>query len=418
MQEPVKANDLIELRKREELHSLLWNKFFGKLNDYTDNNEVLNYKNKLIKESKFLFKKKQSESSFEKKILSYLHNSLYSWLYGYRYNSLIQLLESSNGKGIVICVGDKYFNYAVSTIDSIRNVLNNTLPIEIFFNGIKDLNKENQNKFLEFPNVYLSDIETYFNNNIVNIYGWAIKPFAILASQFDEVLLMDADTLFINKPEDLFNDLGYMKTGTLFFKDRTLGPGPHNCSKWLKSWMKKPLPETKKIRFWNEKSIHEMESSVVVIHKIKTLLGLLNVCKLNEIAIRNIVYKYVWGDKETFWMGFDMARQHYYMDPEPCGFFGEFNKTMLCGHLAHTRNGRLFFWNGNIIKRKNDKTYSKIFWKFNAFAIENTNSKWINLTCLKIDNNTSTISLNEKERYVMNKILERENKYHFILLSK
>ncbi|OUM64996.1 hypothetical protein PIROE2DRAFT_8059 [Piromyces sp. E2] len=42
------------------------------------------------------------------------------------------------------------------------------------------------------------------------------------------------------------------------------------------------------------------------------------ICKLNEGNIRDdIFYKYVYGDKETFWMGFDMARQHYYLNWKP-----------------------------------------------------------------------------------------------------
>ena len=59
-------------------------------------------------------------------------------------------------------------------------------------------------------------------NAIVGIGGWAIKPFALLVSSFAEAVLMDADVLFVQKPEVLFEHPEYATTGTLFFHDRSL----------------------------------------------------------------------------------------------------------------------------------------------------------------------------------------------------
>ncbi|OUM69183.1 glycosyltransferase family 71 protein, partial [Piromyces sp. E2] len=214
-------------------------------------------------------------------------------------------------KGIVMCTGDYHFSYARSVIDTLRNILNCTLPIEIFYIGDDDLSLENRHILSDFSNIFFTDISTFFDNNIVNLSGWAIKPFAILGSRFEEIILMDADVIFVRNPIELFDEPGYIRTGTLFYKDRTTEPNIYSL-KWLKGWMNDPLPETEKLRFWNGETYHEMESGTVVIHKTKTILGLLNTCKLNEYNYRHhVVYKRVHGDKETFWMGFDMARQHY-----------------------------------------------------------------------------------------------------------
>ncbi|OUM68964.1 glycosyltransferase family 71 protein, partial [Piromyces sp. E2] len=107
-----------------------------------------------------------------------------------------------------------------------------------------------------------------------------------LLSEFKDVYVSDLSEYFNN---DIINEKGYLEKGIVFFRDRTLHPGSHIGSQ-----------------------------CTVVIHKIKTILGLLNVCKLNELEYRrNVIYKMVYGDKETFWMGFDMARQSYYMNPIP-----------------------------------------------------------------------------------------------------
>jgi alpha 1,3-mannosyltransferase len=47
--------------------------------------------------------------------------------------------------------------------------------------------------------------------------SWAVKPFAILASQFEQVMLIDADVVFVQPPEVLFDHAGYRETGALFF---------------------------------------------------------------------------------------------------------------------------------------------------------------------------------------------------------
>ncbi|ORX81615.1 hypothetical protein BCR32DRAFT_184039, partial [Anaeromyces robustus] len=294
----------------------------------------------------------------EKKLLVSLHQSLYPWLYQDHFKSLGNIINSSHGKGLVICTGDKHFKYARSTIDSLRNVLHCDLPIEIIYNGEYDLSYTNRDIISEFNDVYLTDISDYFDKKIVNISGWAIKPYALLASRFEEIILIDADVVYLRDPKELFEDEGYIKTGTLFFRDRTINPGPHPGSEWLRSWMTNPLPETKDLRFYNEETMHEMESSTVVLNKTKNILGLLATCKLNEKRIReDVVYKYVYGDKETFWIGFDMARQHYNLNSVPCTYIGKVIENSegkrICGHIGHMlKNGKFMFWNGHVVKNK------------------------------------------------------------------
>jgi len=421
----INVNDFVELREREELHTFLWDKIFGSYR-LKDNDILQDYKNVLLEQSSFLFQGNHTGLTLDQRILSMLHKSLYSWVYKNKFSSLNQLILSSKGKGIVICTGNDHFNYARSTIDVLRNVLNCSLPIEVFYSGDYDLSYENRQILQKYSNIYLSDILEYFDNFIINVKGWAIKPFAILASRFEEVILMDADVVFVRNPKELFNEQGYIETGTLFYKDRTLTKGRHYGLKWLKLWMKDPLPETKKLRYLKNKTIHEMESGVVLIHKIKALLGLLNTCKLNEYEIRTkVVYDYVYGDKETYWIGFDMARQHYYMNSEPPSVLGEIEKVgeseisplkMICGHISHTKNGRLLFWNGHIIKDKTHKIDRYKIIKFEAFLIENNEFDYSNgVKCVELNEKKVPILLNDEESLIMQNILKREKEYHFIV---
>jgi len=431
----LKSEEFILLKEKEEAHTELWNLEFGKYSK-TQSNKPEITRDILINKSSFLLEKDLTELSTAQKLLATLHQSLYPWVYHGHYKSFAQIIESTNGKGIVMCVGNYHFNYARSSIDILRNVIKSSLPIEIFYNGEDDLSEEKRELLSKFDNIYLTDISEFFDNEIINLGGWAIKPFSILASRFEEVILMDADAVYIRDPMVLFEDEGYIEKGTIFFRDRTLFPGSHQGSEWLKSWMTNPLSDTKNLRYWKEETSHEMESSTVVINKTRNILGLLNVCKLNEQKIRDdVVYKYVHGDKETFWIGFDMARQPFNMIPVPSVFIGELavgeegddpDARQLCGHVGHTtRDGKILFWNDHIIKDKNNDKYNHQLLRFEAYFMEDgEEGDWASFHCLNLNienkgkgnrNGKEPKKFNKEERKILDSIIERENKYHYAL---
>jgi len=413
----IEVDNFLKLRDRMELHTALWHSIFGKY-DPSDEDEKYPlelYKEKLINESSFLVDDNIYGITGKKKVLAHLHQHLYPWFYYNRYNSLSDLIQTSQGRGIVICTGHKHFRYARSTIDSLRNVLNCTLPIQVFYNGNDDLPVEEQDILWKYDNISVDDISYYFDNQAINIEGWAIKPFAVLASKFEEVIIIDADVVYLHDPEELFDNKNYQKTGTIFFRDRTLYPGINHRVRWLHYWMEDPLPESKNTRFYNYETIYEMDSSTVVIHKTKTLLGLLTTCKLNEGNIRTeVVYKVVHGDKETFWMGYDMARQHYYLNTLPCVFVGNVTSGEVCGHVGHVLDNVFYYWNGHIVKNKDYEDDLELV-QFNGYHFESNETEWKkDLSCL-LYNDTQPIYFSEEEQSTFNKILERERINHFII---
>jgi len=293
------------------------------------------------------------------------------------------------------------------------------------FMGDKDLSPTSRKQLDGFDNVYFTDLSNTFLNQIVGIEGWAIKPYAVLASRFEEIILIDADVVFLRNPEILFEEAGYRETGTFFFKDRTLNlnQGHYEGLSWLKSWMIDPLPMTKATRFWLGKTEHEMDSSTVVIHKTKTLLGLLAVCKFNEYHTRyDVVYRKVLGDKETFWMGFDMARQPYYLNPQPSIFIGELDlsdeiEKKLCGHVGHLgQDGGILYWNGHLIKNKSIGVYAIQLLRFEAYAVdEGRDRKWSNdLSCLNI-NSVHYHRFIQEDQNIIDKLMEIENENHYVV---
>ena len=60
---------------------------------------------------------------------------------------------------------------------------------------------------------------------------------------------------------------------------------------------------------------------VVLINKKKSLPGLLATCMLNSGNIRTETYKHIYGDKETFWMGFEIVQTPYIFNVYAPGTF-------------------------------------------------------------------------------------------------
>lgn len=229
-----------------------------------------------------------------------LETTLYPWIYPYWENAF-QINNETSGQGIVMCVGNGQFKFAASSIRAIREVLHCNLPIEIFFIRDNDLSEAKRHYLTsEFSNIHLMKLEDYVSTYYTRFGGWAMKPFAMLASTFTEIIMMDADVFFLQNPALLLEDSAYKKTGSLFFYDRTLFAGWEKGPDWLRSFLATMSPLVPKTRWFKGTSSHEQESGVVVMNKKKSLLGLLSTCKLNGITERDeVVYKHIHGDKEV-----------------------------------------------------------------------------------------------------------------------
>jgi hypothetical protein len=220
----------------------------------------------------------------------------------------INMQKSPHKQGIVMCVGNDQFKHAASAVQAIREILQSDMPIEIFYIDQNDLSREKREYFESIPNVKTIDISKRIDNSYTRFGGWAIKPFAMLASSFTEVLLMDADVFVFKKPESFFEDEGYQATGALFFLDRTLFNNFYEGRKWLKSFLPTHSSYVQQSRWWKTTSAHEQESGIVVMDKKKVLFGLLATCKMNDKQERDKVsYRHSHGDKEV------LIRQNSFM---------------------------------------------------------------------------------------------------------
>jgi hypothetical protein len=177
--------------------------------------------------------------------------------------------ERGGETGIVVCVGSKDTLLAGHLIRTLRNVLRSNLPIQIAYAGDEDLSKKDQAALLSLT----SDLEfvnllDHFDESITGLRDgkFAMKPFAVIATRFRKTILVDADVIFLQNPEKIFEmHDGVDTTGTLFYHDRAYKMQGKSRVAWVRALLgeRQPSPYLENSLFWKEDLWQEMESGVV-----------------------------------------------------------------------------------------------------------------------------------------------------------
>ena len=277
-------------------------------------------------------------------------------------------------KGIVIPVGVNTFRYACHLITCLRNVLHSALPIQIAYAGENDLPIRYREFIISLaPDISTLDIFSVFDpkHEIFKSErgGWWIKPFALLASSFQQVLLLDADAVFVQPPETIFDmHKGYLETGVLLFHDRLLWQGgfPDRHS-WWETQLKHTSPSAtlNKSLVYNEDYAEECDSGAIALDKgrLGVLVGLLHIAWQNTKAPRkNWLEKLTYGDKESWWFGFELVGTPYSFEQVYGSIVGStYNRnethpaeSQVCSFvIAHVDHiGKLLWYNGSLLKNK------------------------------------------------------------------
>jgi hypothetical protein len=169
-----------------------------------------------------------------------------------------------SGRGIVICAGGvKYLTCAWVLVNILRQ-LGCEVPIEVWYLG-EDEGDRNWIKLVEPLGVTCVDAhEVRLSHPHPRLGGWELKPYAILHSRFEEVLLLDADNVPAVDPTCLFDAPGYLEAGAVFWPD----PPPPHVSASPAAWSVFDVPHREE---------PEQESGQILIDKRRGWLAL-NLC--------------------------------------------------------------------------------------------------------------------------------------------
>ncbi|KAJ3302274.1 hypothetical protein HDV03_005213 [Kappamyces sp. JEL0829] len=343
----------------------------------------------------------ESEAALYQKV----EQHLFPWIKP-GFESTQAMRASVKGNGIVICIGNHLTKMALATIQMVRQVHRSNIPFEVFYIGDDDLSEANRQLLEAVPFTTTRNIRHVFNDDQLKLAGWAIKTFAIMASSFENAILIDADVVFLQNPETLFASHLFHRHGALFFSDRSLFSHGAPAMNWMRSVIPTPMPErTSNLRVFQGKTAHEQESGVVVINKRTNFVGLMAACYYNVGNLRELVYEYVMGDKETFWIGFETVQEDYSFNLQLPGTLGVPEKSLLrspakiCARqILHLDEHGVPLWiNGGITESKYEEASAVI--TAQSYVVEP--AAWElaenNLACIKTDRAPLPISALQRD---------------------
>ena len=218
--------------------------------------------------------------------------------------------DNVKGRGVIICGGDIHY-ISGSIIVNLLQKYNKDINIEWYYVG-----DELNNKYIELlkeKNVdvinCLNVLPNWWYDTITetDIKGFMIKPFALMQSKFEDILLLDSDNIPIKDINFLFEYSDYIEYGNLFWSD-------YNYKENIKMY-DSMLPcgvnifSKLKIKSPFENNINLTESGQILINKKKMWKGICLSYYLNYN--KDIYYKMVYGDKDLYYIAFQLLNIPY-----------------------------------------------------------------------------------------------------------
>ncbi len=254
--------------------------------------------------------------------------------------------------GFVMSVPQKYEEQAIKCIQRLRNKFQLTNPVEIWETG-SEISDSAREELQKLDNIIFRNVLEY-TDDLAHWRGYQIKAFAAFHTSFDEFILCDADIMFCQNPLKILSNSGYKKTGTYFFRDlmwrfkSDKSESYVKCQEWIKSLFASPPPYFAKewLHFFDQSNSSKvrrglckeyMEAGVMYFNRNKIDDVLEVVYKLNDN--HKETYKYVHGDKDTWWIACCVKNKAYTMNKSIPIFFPP---------LTHFYEFRPFFYQKEI----------------------------------------------------------------------
>lgn len=259
-------------------------------------------------------------------------------------------------RGFIIACPLKYQHICLENVTKIRNTYAIDLPIEIWQIG-KEISEEYMTLFGKISNIEFHYVEKY-TENPAHWRGFQIKAFILKHTQLAEPILCDADIVFHSNPLLIYDDPGYISTGTYFFRD---------LEQWKFHHLREPSPEKfQSLAFFNQRKnfiqwvagetmspyfpqewsyIYDTSPPIEPVDEAYQESGVVFMNKtINQDIVERIyflndyhqyTYQFIHGDKETFWLGCLMAGKPYTINPT----YGYIHS----GKLTHKYGDSVFF---------------------------------------------------------------------------
>ncbi|GMF19085.1 unnamed protein product [Phytophthora fragariaefolia] len=272
----------------------------------------------------------------------------------------------ARNKAVVMCMHDGVVPMGLSLVRELRCLGNHEL-VQVYHCFQDELSAKSREMLLEAdPRLEIVDVcSDLFETGALDeetarhFRSWWIKPLALYHTDAREVILLDVDDLFMRDPAVLRTTDGYKQTGTTFFYDRVIAGQEFfnhrmdNNISYLKHVLHnfdyasigvregyEPSEHLKQSYAYRDETAHEQDSSVVVVDKSRSGQAMQALWWL--ITKERFKESFSYGDKEAFWLAFELAKQEYFFSPWGVSVIDSStnddlltHNDSLCGSIAH-----------------------------------------------------------------------------------
>lgn len=398
-----------QISATEIKHSLTHLKFFSNLFLKPENDEEIfnsanypEYMEQCSLISKKLFPWLTGETpkfkSYDKKLVAKKHDP-YSNMAGKSADGcFIKMLQSQlTGKGIVFTTNDSLVP-ELAAILAILRITGNPYPIQIFHNNdlsiesIKIINNIANDPIMKLPknipefkvpknpttlNITYVDVSNTVSFTFKKYYShFGMKLLAYMFNTFEEMIMLDTDTVIVEPLEKFFNSPEYLQNHAYFFKDRDANSFLYEgIVDYFKSYLNydtemhylglpKVSDQTLNNRFFGGMARHFMESGLFVINRKEKFDGVVTSLVLQMFKLFS---GSLHGEKEFIWLGQEIMGQSYAFNPRAAIAIGELSPEKglvsheLCStHPAHiTEDFNLLWFNSGFLTCKKPESYYK-----------------------------------------------------------
>ncbi|KAE9250248.1 hypothetical protein PF004_g3026 [Phytophthora fragariae] len=264
--------------------------------------------------------------------------------------------------GVLMIIYDRVLPSAYATIRMLR-MQGCELPVELWYRP-DEMSIDNPiiHKLLSDYNVRMRPI---FDRRAM---GFHVKPYAVYYSNFDNVLLLDADNLPAKDPTYLFEEPEFLRTGAIFWPDY-----------WQPSNSLFQLLNTSLL--WQLTGVDyvdmfEQESGQVLIDRLRSKRALDKLMYYSTHQPRLLEQLHlIWGDKDLFRLAWLNSSQPFHFIKYPPAVGGldlRKEKGVFCGlaMIQHDVQGNLVFFHRNSIKLDGKPDQPRILSHSQEYSLE------------------------------------------------
>uniref|UniRef100_A0A383VV11 Mannosyltransferase putative-domain-containing protein n=1 Tax=Tetradesmus obliquus TaxID=3088 RepID=A0A383VV11_TETOB len=246
------------------------------------------------------------------------HKQVSAYLASPEFKAKVAARKARGQRGIIINAGGpNLISSTIVTLKVLREVLNCSLPVELVWHATEEMDNATiaalRRRWGPIVGINLDSMPWPSHHRAKEVVqqpnwnqGFFGKVMSLTASSFASALLLDADSMPLANPEGLLDDASFTTTGNLFFPDFWSTPANSQQRSLAYDMVGLEHDEAQALLAAGKGRLQrDTESGQLLFDLVKHADVAEWALSINSFG--DVLYKALWGDKDTYSMAFAVA---------------------------------------------------------------------------------------------------------------